>query len=72
MILFIFIENQISMMMNNCQTYFDFFIEYTMYSNELKKLNLTISMIDIYLKCIMIDIFTNNQTIIKFFKNSKQ
>lgn len=70
--LFIFIEDQTSMMMNNRQAYLDFFIEHTVYSDELIELNLTIDIVDVHSECIIVDIFTDNQAAIKFFKSSKQ
>ena len=69
---FISVENRDAIMMNKRQTYLNSFIEHTMYSNELMKLNLILNIVKIYFENTVINIFINNQIIIKIIRFLKQ
>ena len=70
--IFISINDQISIVIDKKQIYLKFFIEYTIYSNELIKLNLSLNIVNAHFKNTMMNIFINNQTIIKIIKFFKQ
>ena len=72
MTIFILIDDQISIVIDKKRIYLKFFIEHTVYSNKLINLNLTLNIVKIYFENTMINIFINNQTIIKIIKFFKQ
>ena len=72
MTIFISIDDQILIVIDKKQIYLKFFIEHTMYSNKLIKLNLTLNIVNVHFKNTMMNIFIDNQTIIKIIKFYKQ
>ena len=72
MTIFISIDNQTLIVIDKKQIYLKFFIEHTIYSNELIKLNLTLNIVKAHFENTMMNIFIDNQTIIKIIKFFKQ
>ena len=72
MTIFILIDDQISIVIDKKQIYLKFFIEHIIYSNELIKLNLTLNIVKIHFENTMMNMFIDNQAIIKIIKFFKQ
>ena len=72
MTIFISVDDQISIVINKKQIYLRLFIEHIIYSNELIKLNLTLNIVKAHFKNTMMNIFIDNQLIIKIIKFFKQ
>ena len=70
--IFISIDDQISIVIDKKQTYLRFFIEHTVYSSELIELNLTLNIVKTHFENTMMNIFIDNQTIIRIIKFFKQ
>ena len=70
--IFISIKKLTSIVIDRKQIYLKFFIEHTIYSSELIKMNLTMNIVKIHFENTMINIFIDSQTVIKIIKFSKQ
>lgn len=72
MTVFIFIDGQISMMIDKHQAFLKLFIEYTIYSDELIDLDLTMNIVNAHFETITVNIFIDNQTVIRTFRFFRQ